>query len=376
MKILGYEVHPAADVFELLPDAELALLADDIKAHGQNEKITLLGEILLDGRNRLLACKRAGVEPCFEQWHHRTEDPEKEAVDWIVSQNVRRRHLNEAQQAMAAADLEPIYAKAAKARQVAAGGDRRSVGARGPQAVNDKSRGPRGRDEAAKAVGGTSGRSVQRAKKIKQKAHPKIKRKVKQGKLSLRAAAKLASMPGAIQERVADKMEKDGVNDKAALRQVREEERAAVPADLPRASERFELIGVDFRIASVQTESVDTIICDPPYPREYLPLFEPLGAFAARVLKPGGQLVAMLGQSYLPEVLASLSKHLTYRWTCAYLTPGGQAVQVYQRKVETFWKPLLVFVSGELPKDSPWIGDVTKSAPNDNDKRFHDWYGR
>jgi hypothetical protein len=37
---------------------------------------------------------------------------------------------------------------------------------------------------------------------------------------------------------------------------------------------------------------------------------------------------------------------LEYLWTMAYLTPGGQATQVFPRKVNTFWKPILIYCKG------------------------------
>lgn len=110
----------------------------------------------------------------------------------------------------------------------------------------------------------------------------------------------------------------------------------------------------------------DAVITDPPYPREFLPLYEELAAGCANA---GAPLVAvMCGQSYLPEIVAVMCRHLRYRWTLAYLTPGGQAVQQWPAKINTFWKPVLLF--GEATE---WIGDVARSASNDNDKRFHDW---
>lgn len=122
----------------------------------------------------------------------------------------------------------------------------------------------------------------------------------------------------------------------------------------------------------VQADSVDCIITDPPYPKEFLSVYGDLAAFASYALKPGGSLVVMVGQSYLQELLERLSSTgLTYQWTCAYLTPGGQSPQLWQRKVNTFWKPLLWFVKGEYTGD--WIGDVCKSDVNNNDKRKHDW---
>jgi site-specific DNA-methyltransferase (adenine-specific) len=116
---------------------------------------------------------------------------------------------------------------------------------------------------------------------------------------------------------------------------------------------------------------VDCIITDPPYGHEAIPLYEDLGKIAKIVLKPGGSLVVMTGQSYLPEIMVGMGKHLRYQWMSAYLTPGGQAAQLWDRKINTFWKPLLWYVKGEY--HGKWIGDVAKSHVNDNDKRFHHW---
>lgn len=136
-----------------------------------------------------------------------------------------------------------------------------------------------------------------------------------------------------------------------------------IPAD-----ERWKLITADFRKAQLEAESIDEIITDPPYPQEYLPLYEELAVFSLRVLKPGGSLLVMVGQSYLPEIIHALGKHLKYHWTIAYLTPGP-VTQIWQRKVNTSWKPVLWFVKGEYQGD--WIGDVCKS--DYLDKRFHEW---
>jgi ParB/RepB/Spo0J family partition protein len=129
----------------------------------------------------------------------------------------------------------------------------------------------------------------------------------------------------------------------------------------------------DFRdvLADVEAGSVDLILTDPPYPREFLPLFADLSKVAARLLKPGGLAAVMVGQSYLPEVYGLLGEALDYHWTIAYLTPGGQAVQLWNRDVQAFWKPVLLYSNG--PYAGGWIGDVAQSNVNDNDKRFHEW---
>lgn len=121
----------------------------------------------------------------------------------------------------------------------------------------------------------------------------------------------------------------------------------------------------------LEPESIDIIITDPPYGKEYLELYDKLGEAANKVLKKNGSLIAMSGQSYLSEIMNHLNKHLTYNWTVAYLTPGGQSAQLWQRKVNTFWKPLLWYVKGTY--QGKWLGDVTRSNINDNDKRFMGW---
>lgn len=124
-------------------------------------------------------------------------------------------------------------------------------------------------------------------------------------------------------------------------------------------------------MATIPAGTIDAIITDPPYPKEYLGVYGELAREAARVLRPGGTLAVMVGQSYLPDVLAAMVQHIRYHWTLAYMTPGGQAVQLWDRKVNTFWKPILWFVNGAYEGD--WIGDVARSQVNDNDKSRHEW---
>jgi hypothetical protein len=96
-------VHPAAEAFRLMTDDELQALADDIKANGQIHPIMLdaEGRLVVDGRNRLKACKLAGVEPKFAKLNG--EDPRA----YVVSANIRHRHLTVGQQVMGLAIIYP-----------------------------------------------------------------------------------------------------------------------------------------------------------------------------------------------------------------------------------------------------------------------------
>ena len=110
---------------------------------------------------------------------------------------------------------------------------------------------------------------------------------------------------------------------------------------------------------------------DPPYSRKDLPLFEPLGNLAAKALAPQGTLVVMCGQSYLPDYIGSLSKHLDYRWTLCYYMPQCSAPQMWQRKANPFWKPILIYQrKGATPRS--WIKKDVITAGK-LDKNLHPW---
>ena len=122
----------------------------------------------------------------------------------------------------------------------------------------------------------------------------------------------------------------------------------------------------------VDARTLDAIITDPPYPEEYLPCYSDLSAFAARALKPGGVLLAMVGQAHLPNVIARLGEHLRYHWCLAYVMPGPTA-KMWGRKVIVGWKPVLMFVNGDSwePSDGIMPSDVAHSVARD--KEHHEW---
>ena len=154
-------------------------------------------------------------------------------------------------------------------------------------------------------------------------------------------------------------------------RELRREDAQVTEAAFVTGDYRLLECSIDRLAEEMEPESADLILTDPPYSKEALDLYSELSRFAELILRPGGSLLAMAGQSYLPDIFRRLNGDLQYHWTLAYLTPGGQAPQIWQRKVNTFWKPILWFVKGAYT--GPWVGDVPKSPVNANDKRFHDW---
>ena len=94
------EPHPFAALFpELLPE-ELAQLARDIKERGQLEPIVLYKGLILDGRNRYKACQLVGVNPRIEEFN--AQISERSPEEFVLSRDLRRRHLSVGQKAAVA----------------------------------------------------------------------------------------------------------------------------------------------------------------------------------------------------------------------------------------------------------------------------------
>ena len=168
-------VHPVAALFPLLSKAELEALAADIKANGLQQPAVVQGDVLLDGRNRLIACKLAGVRPEFSEYEG--DSP----VAFIIGANVHRRHLSPSEKAAVGVDIEPFFAEEARKRQAT------STGGAKPQLVaNLPQAGSKARDQVA-ALLGISGRQVSDAKFVKQ-VDPDAFERIKAGGISVHAA--------------------------------------------------------------------------------------------------------------------------------------------------------------------------------------------
>jgi len=138
---MNYEYHELANLFPLMDESQYSDLVADIKENGLVESIVLHKGKILDGRNRYNACNDAGVEPNFVEYEG------EDALSYVISLNLNRRHLNESQRAM-------IGARLANMKH---GGDRKNQRENSTLDITNK--------EAAKKLN-ISDYSVKRAKQV------------------------------------------------------------------------------------------------------------------------------------------------------------------------------------------------------------------
>lgn len=183
-----YEFHEAANIFPL-DEEHLDELAGDIRKNGQQVSIEVMDSLILDGRRRYLACKRAGVTPRFLEVD--VIDP----VAYVLSLNLHRRHLTPSQASMVGGKARDIYDRQAKERMLR--------GKKADPMVNL----PQGaaRDHAAKAVG-VSGKSIDFATKVINTNNPKLIRAVEDDLIAVSTAARVAGLSTAEQDAMVDRV--------------------------------------------------------------------------------------------------------------------------------------------------------------------------
>jgi protein gp37 len=180
-------IHPAADLFPMVKGDEFRELCADVKERGLAQPITIWTDgTLLDGRNRLMACFETNQEVLIDEYLG--ADP----VQFSLSANLHRRHLNAGQRAFVAMKVRELLQPAAKERQADAGksaapgrpaekapADLREV----TQSQRIEQRQREVAAQAAKAVG-ASPRAVEQAVRVERSA-PDLVPQVQAGTMAL-----------------------------------------------------------------------------------------------------------------------------------------------------------------------------------------------
>ncbi len=229
------EFHEYAGIFPLLEGREFSELCADIKANGQREPIWIYEGKVLDGRNRFRACEAVGVVPRTAAY---TGD---DALAFVLSLNLHRRHLSESQRGMVAAKVANIQFGDFTGNQHTEG----SANLHTPQVSQS---------QAAEMLN-VSPRTVAAAVKVRDGAVPELVRAVEAGRVKVSAAADVATLPKEEQTVIVAKGEKEILEAAKQIRIEKAEIRKAENDKLKEASRAIPLPAGKYR----------TIVIDPPW---------------------------------------------------------------------------------------------------------------
>jgi ParB-like chromosome segregation protein Spo0J len=359
-----------------LRDDERALLEQSVLAEGIRDPLVVWKRadgtrILLDGHHRYDLAKQHGLDYAVVEMEFETED---DAVLWVLQNQLARRNLTDEQRTLLIGryynmlKLAPHRPSAEKEEKFSSFSGHNATSRQLGEIFGVSEKTVRNAAEFAKAVDALA------------EIEPEAAARVVAGELP-DAKTALPKVEPELLPKVAERIARgEAQSVKEAVRAVKQEEaRQWVEETNPQTElpATIQLYTGDFRkvLASLPPESVDAIITDPPYPLEYIPLFEPLAEHAARLLKPHGVLVVMVAHLHLPDYINALDKHLHYRWVCAYIMDGPKA-SVSVSRVAAAWKPLLVYVRRDA-RDLRFIpSDVFYGANKTEDgleKTHHHW---
>lgn len=218
----GVRFHEYANLFPMMDDDAFNALVEDIKINGVREPIVFVGNEILDGRNRYTAARQLGIE--YPVTEYTGADP----LGFVVSLNLKRRHLTESQRSAVAAKL---------ANMVVGGRETNSANLQNCPAVSQA--------DAARMLN-VSERSVATAAKVVKTGTPELVKAVETGKVSVSGAAVIAKQDEEIQKKIVaeDNLKKAVSELRQAEKQLKEVKAMPAPEPLTdeekqRASEIF-----------------------------------------------------------------------------------------------------------------------------------------
>lgn len=305
-----------------LTEEEYNNLEQSVLVEGIRDPLIVWDRVLIDGHHRYLLAQKYNLEFTVKELVFENKNA---VIEWIIKNQLGRRNLNESQRALLGARLV----------KTTHGGDRKSK--------NQEANSPLDLNQTAEIVN-VSARSIKSAKKVLINADTETIKAIEKGELSLHAA-----------EKEIKDIEKQ---EKKELQQIKDS--------------KYKVISIDnvyhsrFQDSDIESNSIDCIITDPPYPREFLPLWSDLSLFASRVLKPSGFCICYSGQIHLPEVINRMTEHLDYYWQCILLHTGHLA-GVYPVRMNVGYKPILIFQKPPYSPQEDFIKDVIIGAGREKD---------
>ena len=162
----------------------------------------------------------------------------------------------------------------------------------------------------------------------------------------------------------------------------------------PRARVELHTAAAADMLDVVAPGTVDAVVTDPAYSIDYARSWYDLGLLAGWALRPGGQLVAMMGKGQIGAYLAAVyagglvgtmralsctpedaAAEWRYRWMVAVELPGANP-RVWERSADQAWKPFVMHERRNGNVTPRRIYDFMRAKPvgPDHDLRqYHHW---
>ena len=219
---------------------------------------------------------------------------------------------------------------------------------------------------------GVSKSTIKQAIQLAKNLQPEVKEYIKEKDIGKKDALLIAREKKETQQQILEEFQTGAKTIKSAISRIKRKDQEENQKKLLEESfdikENIICGSIENILDYLQPDSVDLILTDPPYPKEYLPLWQVLFDSANQLLKKGGFLVAYAPHIYLPEIF-QMKNNLKYVWTIAQIHNGSKTAY-HPSKVNVGWKPLLVFVKGSVP-DITYYDDVLQGAGRE--KELHTW---
>lgn len=138
------------------------------------------------------------------------------------------------------------------------------------------------------------------------------------------------------------------------------------------SSEKIQLYQEDMTsgLHCVEDHTVDCIITDPPYAKQYEPLYQSLLHLASQKLYLGGFLLVIVPHHMVQSVLKMNMYNMRYRWIISMWQNSGPHARMAMG-IEVCWKPILWFVHGPMPTGWGFVRDGFVNDPPTN--KQHKW---
>jgi hypothetical protein len=339
--------------FNIFPDMQqedYSRLKSDIQQYGYDntQPIILYRNEILDGWNRQKVCDELNIKPNYKDFDGNDFD----AINFVMRTN-KRRNLTSSQWACIAVESDEIIEVLKEQTEK----ERREKISKRENVSNQYTK-----QETCQLI--------DTSPKNKERVTQKLAKTFNTNRSYVSEAKKL-------KERKTDFFEQVKSGEKTLTKAVKEAKREDTITALKEKSKDFksneiQIYNADFReyAKNIKENSIDLILTDPPYPKEYLSLWQDLFIVAEKVLKPSAFLIAYSGQMYINEIF-KMKNDLIYYWTMNIVF--SKKPLIFGRNIINEWKPILIFQKKPYKTISDTISDTISFNYSERDMHDKNW---